>query len=104
MKVNNEELERQRRQAILDSGKYLKLEIIIGKEEEPVNGRKGTMPCTTMEMRHIGGKQIGYLYLCLEELIQHLEEEYPMFCLTARLGSQCSNLGTFEFDPTEEEN
>ena len=102
MEINSEEFERQRRKSILDSNKYLKFEIIIGVEQDEMNEHIGCVPSTLMEMKHVGPQQIGQLYLCLQEMIKHLEEEYPVDCLAAKLTSKCTNLGNFDYDINKE--
>lgn len=102
MDINTPEFEKQRRQAIIDSGEYLRFEIIIGKEIEKVNGHKGHIPSTMLEMKHAGPKQISDLYLCLLEFIKYLEKEYPKECLMGHLTGKCSNLGDFDYNSDEE--
>lgn len=101
--INACEMEKQRRQRILDSGKYLKFEMVIGKEQETIGNHIGVIPYTELTMHKVGPTEVGALYLCLQELSNLLEKEYPEACLMAKLTQKCSNLGDYDMKEGKED-
>ena len=69
MKINIEELQKQRKEAILKSGKYCKAEIVIGKNDHS--------PIMCVDAKHVGAKEIALLMLSLRETIVDLAKKKP---------------------------
>lgn len=69
MKINIEELQKQRKEAILKSGKYCKAEIVIGKNDPS--------PIMCVDVKHVGTKEMALLMLSLRETIVELAKKEP---------------------------
>jgi hypothetical protein len=85
------ELERQRRQAILDSGEYLKLEVLIGVGDDGAHGEK--MPVITTEMCQCTYKEVGCLYTALQTFLESYERDYPMECAYSMMTTRAKDHG-----------
>lgn len=68
-KIDVPEMERQRREKILESGKYLQLEIIIGKNE--------TTPVAQMKIKNITSMEMANLLGAMEEIKKTIIQKDP---------------------------
>lgn len=69
MKIDYLELNKQNRQSILDSGKYVKFEVVVG-EDNP-------MPYMNLEVRGVNSLTLGALYVLLNKEQEIMANEFP---------------------------
>ena len=69
MEVDYLELNKQNKQSILDSGKYVKFEAIVG-EDNP-------MPYMNLEVRGVSSITLGALYVLLNKEQEMMTNEFP---------------------------
>lgn len=103
--VNIPEMEKQRYESIKNSDSYIELKIIIGTENEiSKNGHESRTPVVITSMNHCGPKEIAYLYVTLQSVLESLEHNYPAECFIGKIGMEPTNMGTVRFkDENEEE-
>lgn len=88
--------EKQRYDKIKSTGKYLELDILIGKDLDVYEDKVGRMPVITTIMKSVGPEEIVYLYATLLSIIEYYEKEYPMECLAAKMLTDIKEIGIIE--------
>lgn len=103
--IDVNEMERQRYKQIKDSKKYLELNILIGADDEEDLGKGlvGKMPVVSTALRNCGSKEVGCLYMTLKSYLDHMEQEYPAECFTAKLAMKVSEVGHTELSIKHDE-
>lgn len=80
MQINIPEYEKQKRESILDSEQYVRMEVLIGKEDN--------IPVVTLEARKVTSKEMAYLITSLKETIKTIIKKDPMAgVLSLRMGA-----------------
>ena len=82
MKIDIKELDNQRKEKIIKSGKYAKVEIIVSEDikESPI--------CWVTVSN---GEAIAALILTVKETLKNLEKEYPAEALYSKLCMGCKS-------------
>ena len=69
LKIDYAELNKQNMQEILKSGKYVRVEIIVGEDNQ--------MPYTNFEVRNTNSKTITAMHVILEGMQEMIFEQFP---------------------------
>lgn len=101
--IDVNQLEKQRYEAIKKTGKYLELSILIGTEDEEINGEVCRMPVVSTVARHVGPEEMGYLYGILQEMCKFYEKEYPLECFMYKMKLNVKHLGFTQTEPKDKE-
>lgn len=70
MQVNIPEYEKQKRESILSSGQYAKMEVIIGKNDN--------LPVVILEARKVTSKEMAYLITSLKQTMEVIIKQDPI--------------------------
>lgn len=103
--VNMFELEKQRYEAIKNTGKYIELNVLIG-EEDDVSSEKSVgkkYPIVKTTMIDCGEKEVARLYATLQGVIEQLEKDYPIACVLSKLTMKIRHVNTLETEINSED-
>ena len=96
IKIDYEELEKQRRDMILKEGKYCKAEILLAKDDN--------MPIVNIELKGVKSHDVAKLCVSLEELLNHMKKNYPLEYMMSKKMFKTLNVGNYNKINKEEEN
>ena len=92
------ELERQRKEHIIQNNQYVKYEIIVSAEEDEAD-----YPITSIEIHNASSKEIMKLFLIMEESLKRLKEEYPLEAKMSKIFYGASYLGNDKYEKGNDE-
>lgn len=101
--VDVEEMEKQRYKAIKEKGEYIEVDILIGTDNDELDGHIGKIPVVNLKLHDCGAKEIGCMYLTLQSLIEQFEEEFPVECALGKLSMNSHIIGDIDMKHKEEE-
>lgn len=101
--IDINQLEKQRYDAIKKTGNYLELNILIGTDDETLDGGLCRIPVVTTTASHVGAKEMGFLYGILQEMCKFYEKEYPLECFMYKMGAKVQHLGFTQTRPEDKE-
>lgn len=97
--LNIPRMEQQRYEKIKKSGKYMELDVLIGSDDEDLGeGFIAKTPVVRTTIKGVGSKEVGCMYMTLNELVKSLEKEFPSECFVAKLSMRAEHDGAVSIE------